>query len=184
MLIHSVQHRAIEIVFLQQIAEAADYGLIRRRRHPEVHAHKTPQCGRVIQRLFHTRIRRVEPLLHEEHPQHDREPHRLYPFPFEWCGSISACSSAHRTTGPSPRKTTPAATSAPTSRKSFVPKTSVAASPFTLPFYFSQAERAFYTCEAIPSGLRTGSTLPKLLCIDNYVFSGVKNPSLPSAPFQ
>jgi len=75
--VYSLQHQTAQIVLLQQMAEAADGCLVRRRSHAQVYTHEPPQRGRFVQRLFHPGIRQVEPLLNKVRPQHDREAHRL-----------------------------------------------------------------------------------------------------------
>src|SRR5712692_3843891 len=75
--VHSLQHQTAQFVLLQQMAEAADGCLVRRRRNPEIHANESAQRCRFVQRLFHPGIRQVEPLLNKVRPQHDREAHRL-----------------------------------------------------------------------------------------------------------
>src|SRR3974390_501248 len=52
------------------MAEFANRGLIRHRLCPQINPCKLPQCGRVIQRFFHRRVRQVEPLLQKINPQH------------------------------------------------------------------------------------------------------------------
>jgi len=60
-------------VLLEQMAEAQDGRLIRRRSHAEIHADKPLQNRRLVQRLFHAGVGQVEPLLHEVRPEHDRQ---------------------------------------------------------------------------------------------------------------
>jgi hypothetical protein len=79
--VHSLQHQTPQIVLLQQMAEAADGGLVRRRCRPEIHANESPKRRRLVQRLFHTGILQIEPLLHKLRPQHDPQPHPTAPDP-------------------------------------------------------------------------------------------------------
>ena len=51
--VHRVQHQPSQIVLLQQVTEAQDRRLIRRRRHAEIDAHEPPQRRGLIQRLLH-----------------------------------------------------------------------------------------------------------------------------------
>src|ERR1700730_10135835 len=75
--VYSLQHQTAQSVLLQQMAEAADGRLVRRRSDAEVYTHEPAQRGRFVQRLFHPRIRQVDPLLNKVRPQHDRQAHRL-----------------------------------------------------------------------------------------------------------
>src|SRR5487761_1540604 len=75
--VHRVPHLAAQIVLLQQMAEAKDRGLIRRRGHAQVDSGEAPQCRRLIESLFHARVRQAEPLLQKVRPQHDRQTYRL-----------------------------------------------------------------------------------------------------------
>ena len=75
-LIHRVQHRPAQFVFLQQVTEPQNGALVRRRRSPQVDAHKPPQGGRFIQRILRPRVAQIEPLLQKVHPQHDLQSHR------------------------------------------------------------------------------------------------------------
>src|SRR5258708_20960351 len=79
MVVHRIQHGSAQIVRLQQMAEPADAGLVRRRRTAKINAHKAPQRSRIIERLFYTWIRQLKPLLHEVRPQHDPETHQTTP---------------------------------------------------------------------------------------------------------
>jgi len=58
------------------VTKTQDGGLVRCRGHAQINAHKAPQRGRVIERIFHARVRQVEPLLHEIRPQHDLQANR------------------------------------------------------------------------------------------------------------
>src|SRR6266436_7491942 len=82
MVVHRIQHSSAQIVRLQQMAEPADAGLVRRRCTTKINAHKAPQPSRIIERLFYTWVRQVKPLLHEVSPQHDPQTHRTAaPYP-------------------------------------------------------------------------------------------------------
>src|SRR5450756_3163160 len=74
--VHCLQHQAAKIVPLQHMTEAKDRRLIRRRGDAKVNANETPYRRRLIQELFHARVRQVEPLLHKVRPQHDRQTNR------------------------------------------------------------------------------------------------------------
>ena len=74
--VHRIEHSAAQIVLFDQMAEAAYGRLVRRRSRAKVHADEPLQHRRFIQRLFHTGIGQVEPLLHEVSPQHNLETHR------------------------------------------------------------------------------------------------------------
>jgi hypothetical protein len=79
MVVHRIQHGSTQIVRLQQMAEPADAGLVRRRSTAKINAHKAPQPSRIIERLFYTWVRQVKPLLHEVSPQHDPQTHPTPP---------------------------------------------------------------------------------------------------------
>ncbi len=74
--IHRLQHLSAQLVLFQQVAKLAHRGLVRHRLLPQIDAHKLPQHRRVVQRLFHRRIRQVEPLLQKINPQHPLHSHR------------------------------------------------------------------------------------------------------------
>src|SRR5260370_200883 len=79
--VYSLQHQTAQIVLLQQMTEAADGCLVRRRSHAQVYTHEPPQRGRFVQRLFHPRIRQLQPSLNKVRPHHDRDPPTLPPLP-------------------------------------------------------------------------------------------------------
>src|SRR5579859_3395449 len=68
--IHRPQNLFSQIVLFQQVPELAHRGLIRYRLRAQVNPDELAQSRRVIQRLFHRRIRQVEPLLQKINPQH------------------------------------------------------------------------------------------------------------------
>jgi hypothetical protein len=80
MYVHRLQHQTAQIVLLQQMAEAADGRLVRCRRNSEIHTNEPSQRRRLVQRLFHTVIRQIEPLLHKVGSQHDPSPTGRRPF--------------------------------------------------------------------------------------------------------
>ena len=63
-------------VLLQQMPEAQDRGLVRDRVLGELDAGEAAHRLDVVERVFSLRIRQVEPLLHEVHPQHPLKPQR------------------------------------------------------------------------------------------------------------
>ena len=65
-----------QAVLFQQMAELADRRLVRHRLSPQVNAHELPHHHRVIQGLFHRRVRQVEPLLQKVNAQHPLHAHR------------------------------------------------------------------------------------------------------------
>jgi len=74
--LHLVEQLAGQIVLLEQMAEAAHRGLVRHRLASEVDANKPPHRHRIVERLFHCRVRQVEPLLQKIEPQHPLDPDR------------------------------------------------------------------------------------------------------------
>src|SRR5215472_1893689 len=68
--IHGSQNLFSQIVLLQQMPELAHRGFVRHRLGPQVNPRKLAQRRRVVQRLFHCRVRQVEPLLQKINPQH------------------------------------------------------------------------------------------------------------------
>src|SRR5260370_22695098 len=78
-LVHRVQHRPAQFVFLQQVTEPEDGALVRHRCPPQIDSHKAPQHRRFIQRILGPRIAQVEPLLQKVHPQHAAQAHRWPP---------------------------------------------------------------------------------------------------------
>src|ERR1017187_107043 len=75
--VHRVQHLTAQIVRLKQVAETKDRSLVRRRGYAQIDSGKAAQHGRLIERLFHARIRQAEPLLQKVSSQHNRQPNRL-----------------------------------------------------------------------------------------------------------
>src|SRR5450755_2600251 len=61
------------------MTEAQHRRLVRRRGDAEIDANEPAYHRRLVQQLFHSRIRQVEPLLYEVGPQHDRQTHGLPP---------------------------------------------------------------------------------------------------------
>src|ERR1700746_363859 len=59
-----------QMVLFQQVPELAHRRLIRHRRAAQITPHKLPQGRRVVQSLFHRRVRQIEPLLQKINPQH------------------------------------------------------------------------------------------------------------------
>lgn len=69
-------HSSCSVLF-QQMAEVKNGRLIRNRGAAQIDAGKAAQHRRFVQRIFHARVRKSEPLLQEIYPEHDVEPHRL-----------------------------------------------------------------------------------------------------------
>jgi len=65
-----------EIMLLQQAAESQQRRAVRHALPAQIDADESPQCRAVQQRLFARLIGEVEPVLHEDHPQHSLQPHR------------------------------------------------------------------------------------------------------------
>ena len=65
-----------KIVPFQKVAKLADRRLVRRRLPPQVDAHKTTHRPRIVQRLFHSRVRQIEPVLQKVNAQHALNTHR------------------------------------------------------------------------------------------------------------
>ena len=57
------EHPLAQIVFLQQVAKLADGGFVGHRLAPQINAREPAHRHRVVQRLFHRRIRQIEPVL-------------------------------------------------------------------------------------------------------------------------
>jgi len=65
-----------EVVALQQVAELADGGLVRRRLPAQVDADEPAHRPGIVQRLFHRRVRKAEPVLQKMDAQHALNTHR------------------------------------------------------------------------------------------------------------
>jgi hypothetical protein len=63
--LHCVEQPPAQIVRFQQVAEAARRGLVRHRLVTEIGSDKAVHRLRIVQRLFHRRVRQVEPVLQE-----------------------------------------------------------------------------------------------------------------------
>src|SRR4051812_33806196 len=63
-------------MFLQQVAKLTSRGFVRHRFMAQINAHELPHHCRVVQRLFHGRVRQVEPLLQKINPQHPLHSYR------------------------------------------------------------------------------------------------------------
>jgi hypothetical protein len=68
-------------MFFQQMPKLAHRGFARRRLLPQIDPHESPHHRRVIQGLFHRRVRQVKPLLQKINPQHPLHSHRRAPIP-------------------------------------------------------------------------------------------------------
>src|SRR5438105_7052168 len=65
-----------QIVRFEQMTEAAHRRLVGHRLAAEVDVDKMPHGRRIVERLFHRRVRQIEPLLQEIDPQHPLDPDR------------------------------------------------------------------------------------------------------------
>src|SRR5437763_7870632 len=74
--LHFVEQLLAQIVLLEQVTEAAHRRLVGHRLAAEIDVHKTPHCQRIVKRLFHRRVRQIEPLLQEIKAQHPLDPDR------------------------------------------------------------------------------------------------------------
>src|SRR6516164_7123517 len=74
--LHLVEQLPAQIVGLQQMAEAAHRGLVRHWLAAEINADEIAHRQRIVECLFHRRIRQVEPLLQEIDAQHPLHPDR------------------------------------------------------------------------------------------------------------
>ena len=70
MQVHRPQNLFSQVVLFQQVPELAHRGLVRHRLRSQINPHKLAQRRRVVQRLFHRRVRQIEPLLQKINPQH------------------------------------------------------------------------------------------------------------------
>jgi hypothetical protein len=57
--VHRIQNLAAQLVLLQQMTEAQDRRLVRRRCAPQIDAGKAPQHQRLIKSPFHPRVNRL-----------------------------------------------------------------------------------------------------------------------------
>src|SRR5438876_595234 len=64
------------LMFLQQVAKLTSRGFVGHRFMAQINAHELPHHRRVVQRLFHCRVRQVEPLLQKINPQHPLHSYR------------------------------------------------------------------------------------------------------------
>jgi hypothetical protein len=69
------EHRLGQPVLLEQVPEVQNRGLIGCPVVGQIQPRERAHRGRVVERLFHRRIRQVEPLLHEVDPQHPLQGH-------------------------------------------------------------------------------------------------------------
>src|SRR5271163_3662339 len=74
--LHLVEQLPAQIVGLQQMAEAAHRRLVRHWLAAEINADEIAHRQRIVEDLFHRRVRQVEPLLQEIDPQHPLHPDR------------------------------------------------------------------------------------------------------------
>ncbi len=70
MQVHCPQNLFPQMVLFQQVPKLAHRRLIRRRLGSQINSHELPQGRRVVQSLFHRRVRQIEPLLQKINPQH------------------------------------------------------------------------------------------------------------------
>ena len=73
---HLVEQRPAEIVLFEQVAKAAHCSLVGHRLTAKIDADETAHCQRIVKRLFHRRVRQVEPLLQKIDAQHPLDPDR------------------------------------------------------------------------------------------------------------
>jgi thiamine pyrophosphate-dependent acetolactate synthase large subunit-like protein len=71
-----LEHRLAEPVLFEEVAELADRRLIGHRLAAQVDADERAHGRRVVQRFLHGRVREIEPVLEEVHPQHALEADR------------------------------------------------------------------------------------------------------------
>ncbi len=76
MFVDEFKHPPAKIMRLQKMQETADGRLIGHRLAAKINADKTPHRQRVVQRLFCSRVRQVEPLLQAVNPQHSLDAKR------------------------------------------------------------------------------------------------------------
>src|SRR5437660_6948685 len=74
--LHFVEQQLAQIVRFEQMTEAAHRRLVGHRLAAEVDVDKMPHGRRIVERLFHRRVRQIEPLLQEIDPQHPLDPDR------------------------------------------------------------------------------------------------------------
>jgi hypothetical protein len=70
MQVHRPQDLFPQVVLFQQVPEITHRRLIRYRFRSQINARELPQGRRVVQGLFHRRVRQIEPLLQKINPQH------------------------------------------------------------------------------------------------------------------
>ena len=70
MQVHRPQNLFPQMVLFQQVPELAHRRLIRHRLGSQINSHELPQDRRVVQSLFHRRVRQIEPLLQKINPQY------------------------------------------------------------------------------------------------------------------
>jgi len=63
------------------VTEAQDRSLVGSRCHTQINAYEAALRGRLIERIFHARIRQFEPLLHDVSPKHYLQSNRTAPVP-------------------------------------------------------------------------------------------------------
>src|SRR6516164_4615138 len=74
--LHFIKQLPAQIMLFQQMAEAAHCRLVRHRLAAEIDADKIAHRHRIVERLFHRRVRQVEPLLQKIDAQHPFDPNR------------------------------------------------------------------------------------------------------------
>ena len=76
MLIDCPQHGLAQLVPFEQVPELTHRGLVRHTLHAQINPDEATHRHRVVQGLFHRRIRRVEPQLQKVDPQHPLQGNR------------------------------------------------------------------------------------------------------------
>jgi len=79
--LHLVEQLLAQMVRLEQVPKAAHRRLVGHRLAAEIDVDKAPHCRRIVKRLFHRRVRQIEPLLQEIDAQHPLDPDRRRPLP-------------------------------------------------------------------------------------------------------
>lgn len=77
--VHGIEHLAAQFVLFQKMTKAKDGRLVRRRGHAQIDSGKAAQHRRLVESLFHPRVRQAEPLLQKVGSEHDSQTHRLPP---------------------------------------------------------------------------------------------------------
>src|ERR1700757_2881093 len=153
--LHLVEQLLAQIVGFQQMAEAAHRRLVRHRLAAEINPDEIAHGQRIVEHLFHRRVRQGEPLLQEIDPQHPLAPDRGGGHCRLWDRTARSARTAPATAPPVPsRPAIPPAASSWRSVQTPPPPASSASSP---PTYARQSTPPRIISRSLAEGFCRGS---------------------------